>query len=53
MVEIFKTVGINYCQGPEKGVGFQCFSELFSAYEVTMVKNEQWKICRFNGNVLN
>jgi len=41
MVEIFKTVGINYCQGPEKGVGFQCFSELFSAYEATMVKNEQ------------
>ena len=26
MVEIFKTVGIDYLQGPEKGVGYQCFS---------------------------
>ena len=41
MVEIFKTVSIDYRQGPEKGVGFQCFPELFSAYEATMVKNEQ------------
>ena len=41
MVEIFQTVGIDYRQGPEKGVGFQCFSELLSAYEATMVKNEQ------------
>ena len=41
MVEIFKTVGIDYRQGPEKGVGYQCFSQLFSTYEATMVKNEQ------------
>ena len=41
MVENFQTVGIDYHHGPEKGVGFQCFSELLSAYEATMVKNEQ------------
>ena len=43
MVEIFQTVGIDYRHGPEKGVGFQCFSELLSAYEATMVKNVQFK----------
>ena len=41
MVEIFQTVGIDYRHGPEKGVGFQCFSELLSAYEATMVKDVQ------------
>ena len=33
MVEIFKTAGIDYRHGPEKGVGFQCFSEVSSASE--------------------
>ena len=41
MVEIFKTAGIDYRHGPEKGVGFQCFSEVLSASEATMVKNER------------
>ena len=43
MVEIFKTVSIDYRQGPEKGIGYQCFSQLFLTSEATMVKNEQWK----------
>ena len=41
MVENFKTAGIDYGHGPEKGVEFQCFSELLSAYKATMVRNEQ------------
>ena len=45
MVEIFETVGIDYCQGPEKGVAYQCFSQLFSTYEATMGKNEQCRDC--------
>ena len=51
MVEIFKAVSIDYRQGPEKGVGFQCFPELFSAYEATIVKNEQWDKVHFSGGM--
>ena len=41
MVEIFKTAGIDYRHGPEKGVGFQYFSEVSPASKAMMVKNEQ------------
>ena len=41
MVEILKKAGIDYRHGPEKGVGFQYFSEVSPASKAMMVKNEQ------------